>query len=292
MTSVYVQSAAPPPLVGPARRRPLALRSAPRLAVSQAGHGREQRPCEGDGWVAAGASSHRGPGGVDRGETAHYNAPVHTLLISLLVFVGGFSVMAIELVGGRLLAPYFGSSIYVWGSVIAVFMLALSLGYLAGGALSLRAPSLRRLGLLLMASGLAVLPLVPLATPLLEAVFVRVEDPRYGSLLACAGLFFLPITAMGAISPYAIRLLVETTQSSGQVAGRLYFVSTLGSALGTLMTSFYFVLWFEVNQILIGLATALLAAGALAWWRDRGHPGERRTQDAALGAGGAAEGGR
>jgi hypothetical protein len=195
---------------------------------------------------------------------------VHALLIAVLVFVGGFAVMAVELVGGRLLAPYFGSSIYVWGSIIAVFMLALSLGYLAGGQLSLRAPSLRRLGLLLAASGLAVLPLVVWATPFLELVFAHVEDPRYGSLVACAGLFLLPITTMGAISPYAIRLLVVTTQRSGQVAGRLYFISTLGSALGTLLTSFYFVLWFEVNQILLGVAGCLVLAGGATWVFDRG----------------------
>ena len=62
----------------------------------------------------------------------------------------GFYVMAIELLGGRLLAPYFGSSVYVWGAIITVFMLALSLGYLAGGAWSVRSPSLRRLGALLL----------------------------------------------------------------------------------------------------------------------------------------------
>ncbi len=173
--------------------------------------------------------------------------------------------MAIELLGGRILAPYFGSSIYVWGSIIAVFMLALSLGYLAGGRLSLHAPSLRRLAGLFFASGLAVTPLVLWATPLMDAVFARVADPRFGSLLAAGLLFFLPTTTMGAISPYAVRLLVEDREHSGQVAGRLYFVSTLGSAVGTLVTSFYLVLWLEVNEILLGLAAALLACALVAW---------------------------
>ena len=66
-----------------------------------------------------------------------------TLTIYLLAFVGGFVVMSLELLGGRVLAPYFGSSIYVWGSIITIFMLSLSLGYLFGGRLSLRQPSLK-----------------------------------------------------------------------------------------------------------------------------------------------------
>ena len=70
------------------------------------------------------------------------------LLVSVLAFVSGFVIMSLELLGGRLLAPYFGSSIYVWGSVITVFMLALSVGYLTGGKLSLFNPSLKRFSLI------------------------------------------------------------------------------------------------------------------------------------------------
>jgi hypothetical protein len=69
---------------------------------------------------------------------------------------------------------------------------------------------------------------------------------------------------MGMISPYSVRLLVASTHESGHVAGRLYFVSTMGSALGTLATSFYFVLWFEMNTILALLALALLLSAAIA----------------------------
>ncbi len=95
-------------------------------------------------------------------------------------------------------------------------------------------------------------------------MFAAIEDPRYGSLAASVALFFIPTAAMGTISPYAVRLLVDTAGHSGNVAGVLYFVSTLGSALGTLMTSFYFVLWFEVTQILVSLGIALAACGCIA----------------------------
>ncbi len=179
----------------------------------------------------------------------------------------GFYVMAIELLGGRLLAPYFGSSIYVWGAIITVFMLALSLGYLAGGAWSLRSPSLRRLGLLLLLAALAALPVLAWGEPALDWLSARVRDPRFGSLLASVLLFFLPTFISGMISPYAVRLLVSDRGSAGQRAGVLYFVSTFGSAAGTLLTSFYLVLWLEVNQILwllFGISTLTAVVALLA----------------------------
>lgn len=185
-------------------------------------------------------------------------------LILTLVFCSGFSVMSIELLGGRMLAPYFGSSIYVWGSLITVFMLALSIGYLLGGRLSLRQPSATRFGLLFLVSALTVLPLLFAGDVLMDFVFDRVDDPRYGSLLASMLLFFVPTVALGMISPYAVRLLVDTLEHSGHVAGKLYFVSTIGSALGTLLTSFYLVLYFEIGQILTAIVVALFVCGVIS----------------------------
>jgi hypothetical protein len=185
-------------------------------------------------------------------------------LVLSLAFVSGFIIMAIELLGGRILAPYFGSSIYVWGSVITVFMLSLSLGYLAGGRLSLHNPRLTRYGSFFLAAAVLLLPLILWGNAIMEALFLRVEDPRYGSLLVSMLLFFLPTAVMGMIAPYSVRLLVVESERSGHVAGLLYFISTLGSALGTLATSFYLVLWFEVNQILVTMSVILAAAGLLA----------------------------
>lgn len=192
-----------------------------------------------------------------------------TALVAVLVFTGGFSVMAIELLGGRIMAPFFGSSIHVWGSIITVFMLALSLGYLSGGWLSLRSPNLTRFGCLFLVAGLTVLPLLFLSDPMMEWVFQRIEDPRYGSLLAAVVLFFLPTIALGMVSPYSVRLLVQHRHHTGHVAGNLYFVSTLGSAVGTLMTAFYLVLWFEVSTIVMAVTGTLFAAGAAAIIGDR-----------------------
>lgn len=192
------------------------------------------------------------------------NKQWHNYFIYLLAFSSGFSIMGIELLGGRILAPYFGSSVHVWGSIITVFMLSLSLGYLCGGRLSLKKPSLKRYGIIFVLAGITLLPLAYFATPMLELVFNNIEDNRYGSLLASMLLFFIPTIILGMISPYSVRLLVTHQAESGNIAGMLYFVSTLGSALGTLATSFYLVLWFEVNSIILSFCILLLLLGVAA----------------------------
>ncbi len=180
-----------------------------------------------------------------------------------MAFIAGFSVMAVEMLGGRILAPWFGGTIYIWGSIISIFLVALSLGYLAGGQLSMKKPSLKKYGGLFIASGLALLPIIYFSEILMDLTFVITQDPRYGSLLAALLLFFLPAFIMGTISPYSIRLLIQSQEASGHVAGRLYFISTLGSAIGTIGTAFYFVLYFEVNHIIFATLFSLLITGVL-----------------------------
>lgn len=169
--------------------------------------------------------------------------------------------MALELLGGRALSPYFGTGIYVWGAIITLFMLSLSIGYLIGGTWSSINPSVKRLSLILLVATLMSLPCALFSTAILEFIFDRVMDPRYGALAASIALFFVPITICGAVSPYAIRLLVDALGSSGRVAGKVFFVSTLGSTFGTLLTSFYLVLFFELDQILLGMMGISLFIG-------------------------------
>jgi MFS family permease len=190
-------------------------------------------------------------------------------LIYMLAFCSGFSIMGIELLGGRILAPFFGSSVHIWGSIITVFMLSLAIGYLIGGKLSTRSASLKRFGFIFIIAGLLVLPIALWSKVIMEAIFIFIEDSRYGSLLASTALFFLPTIVLGMLSPYSVRLLVTDKNESGQIAGKLYFISTLGSALGTIVTSFYLVLFFEVNQIIISFSLILMVLGMLAIVADR-----------------------
>jgi hypothetical protein len=163
----------------------------------------------------------------------------------------GFLVMGFEMLSGRILAPTFGSGIYVWGAVITVFMTALSLGYLIGGRLSMKQPNMARLCLLHAISGALLLPVLVFELPVLDGIFGITQDPRLGSLLASVVLFSAPAVIAGMVTPYAVRLLVDNAQDAGFYAGLQYFFSTFFSAAGTLLTSFWFVLIFEVDQILL-----------------------------------------
>jgi len=191
------------------------------------------------------------------------NKPINfsNLYIYFLAFTSGFSIMCIELLAGRILAPFFGSSVHIWGSIITVFMLSLSFGYLLGGKFSTHAASLNRYGAIFIIAGLTLLPIVTSSEWLMESIFIAVEDSRYGSLLASTALFFIPTIILGMLSPYSVRLLVKNSNESGQVAGKLYFVSTLGSAIGTIITSFYLVLWFDINTIVMSVSLVLSLLG-------------------------------
>lgn len=185
-------------------------------------------------------------------------------LIFLIAGWSGFYIMCLELLSGRILAPNFGSSIYVWGGIITVFMVALSIGYLAGGRLSIREPSLGKLSLFLLSAAIATTPIVVMKESALDAIFSLIRDPRYGSVLSTTLLFFLPTVLLGMASPYAVRLLVKEHQQSGHYAGLLYFVSTFGSAAGTIATSFYLVLYLEIDEILWLMIGISLAIGFIA----------------------------
>ena len=184
-------------------------------------------------------------------------------IIASMAFVSGACIMTIEMLGARILSPYFGGSLSVWGSIITIFMLALSVGYLVGGRLSTRHPNAVTYAGFFIAAAMFSLPIILFADAIMEPIFLVIMDPRYGSLVASILLFFIPTAILGMISPYSVRLMVETHEHSGHMAGLLFFVSTIGSAVGTLGTSFYFVLWFEVNEILWGATAALIMAAAI-----------------------------
>ena len=184
-------------------------------------------------------------------------------MIYLAVFVSGFCVMVIEIIGARFISPYFGSSVYVWGSVISVFMVALATGYYAGGWLSARSASYRVFGLFYIIPALVSIVLIEPTGRILLYIANEASDPRFGALAACFILFFVPVSVLGAISPYSIRLIVVRSHLSGQQAGQLYFLSTVGSAVGTLLTSFYFILWASINTIAVLNACALVMMGVV-----------------------------
>ncbi len=175
--------------------------------------------------------------------------------------------MGLEILGGRILSPDFGSGVYVWGSVIGVFLLSLSVGYLVGGRLSSRFPSMVGLAVTVFLAAASVVP-VGLWYPQISGWFADLGlNERWGALLAAGAMFFLPSVFLGMVSPYCIRLLTQSVERVGADAGTLYAVSTVGSFLGCIHTAFYLITWLGIHAILwlacgvLVLVAVLLAAG-------------------------------
>src|SRR5947209_3110716 len=166
--------------------------------------------------------------------------------------------MALEIVGSRILAPYFGSSVYVWGSLISIFLAALSAGYYFGGVAADRWPRAGALALALAAAGVLILVLPLASRSILEMFSARDLGPRASPLLASVVLFVLPSLLLGMTSPFAIKLAAIDLATVGNTAGVLYAISTAGSIAGTLLTAFALIPAMGVRAILYALGGALL----------------------------------
>jgi len=207
------------------------------------------------------------------------------LLLNIVVFVSGAVLMALEIVGSRVLAPYFGNSIFVWGSLISVVLAALSLGYYWGGRLSARNPSSARLLLLLLIPGVLIF-ILPFVYPTVNLWVATVDfGVRLNPLIASTIYFLLPGVFLGTISPYAIRLAATALSTVGSTAGTLYALSTCGSIFGTLLTAFYLIPAVGVSNIIHALGLTLLFLSIFLWPLARAPVDRRVAVSAALLAG-------
>src|SRR6266513_466888 len=209
-------------------------------------------------------------------------------LLILLVFVAGACSLAVELSASRLLAPYFGTSLFVWANLIGLILLYLTIGYYLGGRVADRYPRPRVL-YLLTTSAAFLIGLIPfISRPILLWSLTSFASYSisvfYGSLVSVIFLFAIPMILLGCVSPFAIRLTIERVGKSGRTAGQLYAISTAGSILGTFLP----VLWlipmigtrytffvFAVSLLLVsivGLITTQLSIPRLPatrWWLDK-----------------------
>jgi MFS family permease len=182
---------------------------------------------------------------------------VYAVFILLLVTFGAV-VMALEILSSNLMSPYFGGSIYIWGSIISSFMVHFSVGYVAGGYLSHRYPRIRVLCVFLLFCSLWVILIPSFYKPVCEAISDVVSDVRLGSLIAMNAIFFVPISIMAMVSPYIIGIMASWRTHSGLTAGMVLFISTVGSFFGTNVTAFYLISLFPVSRIVVGLGTLCL----------------------------------
>jgi spermidine synthase len=189
--------------------------------------------------------------------------------LSALVLVAGAASLATEMAGARLLAPYFGASNLVWANVIGLTLIYLAAGYWLGGRLADRHPSERALSLVVLGAA-AALALVPFLTrPLFEAAAGAFADVSAGAFIAsffgAMAMFAIPVTALGMVSPWAVRLSVRHVSEAGSVAGRLYALSTLGSIVGTFVPVLVLIPAIGTRRTLLAIAAlvALVAAPGL-----------------------------
>jgi spermidine synthase len=188
---------------------------------------------------------------------------ITSLLIYLVAFVTGAIVMSFEMLGSRYLNPYFGSGIYTWAALISTVLAALTVGYFLGGWLADRKPSAPVLGIIVMIGSAYLLLLPSFAEHLLELALAAIDDIKTGSLVAALAIMFFPVTLLGMYSPFAIRLLLRSAQSSGMVSGTVYGISTAGSIVGTLGTTFFLLPAIGSRAITYTLGASGLIAGLL-----------------------------
>src|SRR5438094_8142250 len=157
--------------------------------------------------------------------------------LGAVVFVAGAATLAVEISASRLLAPFFGSSTIVWANVIGLILVYLSLCYWLGGRIADRRPQPALLGRILVVSALAIVVIPFVARPFLDATVKDLNAASsgavVGSFVAGLILFAIPVTLLGTVSPFAVRLALPDVAHAGSVAGRLYALSTIGSIVGT-----------------------------------------------------------
>jgi spermidine synthase len=175
------------------------------------------------------------------------------------VFVCGFVVMAFEIIGSRVLAPFMGTSTYVWVSIIGVILLAMSLGYSFGGSRADRNANQHEIGRFMLLAALCI-GLMNLGKNQFLTLLGSVHLPLLvKSTSASFILFGLPSFFLAAVFPYALRLALTSVTESGKLAGRFYATSTLGSILGTFLSATVLIPTFGTTHILWILAALLIA---------------------------------
>jgi spermidine synthase len=177
--------------------------------------------------------------------------------------VSGGVVLGMEIAASRVLAPYFGNSLFVWGALIGIVLTGLSIGYWAGGILADRWPEPRLLAAVMGLGALGVLAIPVLDGPVLEAIVEWDPGPRLNPVLAAIALFGVPSVILAGVAPTAVRLHARSVTTLGHTAGRLFAISTAGSIAGTFATAFWLIPEFGTDQLLAIAAATLFAAAAL-----------------------------
>jgi spermidine synthase len=182
--------------------------------------------------------------------------------LEVLVFTVGAGALGAEIAAARLMAPWFGASTIVWANTIAIVLVSLSVGYALGGRLADKDPRPEGLARIVLAASV-LLAMVPFVSGTFLRLAVRAVDQLsaaifVGSLVGVGVLIAVPLLLIGMVSPYALRLAVDTVDATGRTAGRLYSISTVGSLVGTFLAALLLIPFVGTRR------TFLIFAGAMA----------------------------
>ncbi|HNQ89623.1 MAG TPA: fused MFS/spermidine synthase [Verrucomicrobiota bacterium] len=202
---------------------------------------------------------------------------MRSLAAVVVAAMGGFIVLVLEIIGARYLAKDFGGSFYVWVSQIGVILLALAVGYAAGGALADRFAGLTVLVVLLVPAGLFTVLVPNLAPPVLDAIisrhppqqaiplFWQKVDPALGSLC----VFLLPCLVLAMIPPFLIRWVTPRVDRVGRSSGAVIAAGTVGSIAGVVAAGYFLLEWMRISDIFRAMGALTLLVAALCAVIDR-----------------------
>jgi spermidine synthase len=192
----------------------------------------------------------------------------------ILVFISGMTSLALEMCASRLLAAYFGTSLFIWANLIGLILVYLTVGYFIGGRLADRYPSEQVLCTITAMAALSISILPFISQVILTWSITGLEHVSvsifFSSLLGTILLFAVPVTLLGLVSPFAIRLVTKEVGRSGKTSGSLYAMSTLGSILGAFLPVLWLIPAFGVRRTLLIFGVILFAAslwGLRSRWR-------------------------
>lgn len=185
----------------------------------------------------------------------------------LVVFIAGSSVLAVEILGTRILGPFYGVNLFLWSALISVTLIALSIGYLIGGRWADKGPKIERLCYLLIGAGLWLLFL-----PILKRPLLNLAEPlglRLAVLTAAFILFTPPLTLLGMVSPYAIKLRASNMGEVGRTAGDLYALSTIASVIAAIVTGFVLIPNVGIARLIAIIGVVLIFTAVLGLFIER-----------------------
>jgi len=184
-------------------------------------------------------------------------------VLELASFICGAMVMVVEMTGSRLLAPWMGSSLIVWTSLIGIILTCLSVGYWLGGKLADITPKIISLSKIILAASVSVAILALLANPVLLFVSSKITNIYVGSVVATIILFSIPSVLLGMVSPMIVRIALLSTSHIGATVGRFSALSCIGSILGTFLGGFILISLFSSGTILMITAVVLVITSTI-----------------------------